>query len=459
MAKVIKIRKGLNIRLLGEAERRVVELGAPKVCAVAPADFVGLNLRLVAAEGERVEAGQAIFADKKNPDILVVAPVSGVIAKVQRGERRVIEKVVIEGDKELTFKQFAVPEHITRESVVATLLQAGLWPAIVQRPYGVVANPEDKPQAVFVSGFDSAPLAPDMAYVLKDSNLDLKKGFEVLAKLTSGKVHLGIASDGDFEHVHGVEKTVFKGPHPAGNVGVQIANIKPISKGDLIWTVDIQHVAMIGRLFTTGKTDMTKTFAVTGSELAAPCYVRAMSGTTATELAVAAGGIVEHKAKKCCCGCSDAPSRARYISGNALSGTNVGAEGGIGFYSNQLTVLPEGDKFEMLGWAMPRLNKFSVSRTYFSWLQPGRKYVLDTNLNGGHRPFIVTGLFERYVPMDIYPMQLLKAIAAQDIDKMEALGIYEVVPEDFALCEFVDPSKNEIQQMVRDGISLIIKEM
>jgi Na+-transporting NADH:ubiquinone oxidoreductase subunit A len=335
------------------------------------------------------------------------------------------------------------------------LLESGLWPEIIQRPYGVVANPKDTPKAVFVSGMDTAPLAPDLGYALKDSYLDLKKGLEVLAKLTDGKVHLSLdaaAPQSVLDALCGegkkVEKHLFSGPHPTGNVGVQIAHIAPINKGDIVWTVDIQNVALIGRLFLTGHVDMTKTYAVAGSEVAGSCYVRAIAGAPVADLVCVAGDLKDNPR-----------ARARFISGNPLSGTDVGRDGFVGFYANQLSVIPEGDHHEMIGWAMPRLNKFSVSRTYFSWLQPGKKYVLDTNLNGGNRPFIVTGLFERYVPMDIYPIHLLKAIVAQDVDKMEALGIYEIVPEDLALCEFVDPSKNEIQRIVRDGINLIIKEM
>ncbi len=451
MSKVIRIRKGLNIRLLGEAERRIVDLPPGDIYGVAPSDSEGLTLKLLVAEGERVEAGQALFADKKKPDIVVVAPVSGVVKAVNRGERRAIQNVVIEADKTLKYRKLHLPECLSKESATKLLLESGLWPSVIQRPYGIVADPADDPKAIFVSGFDTAPLAPDLDFALNTSELDLKKGFEILAELTSGKVHLGLDANAPQDvlgAISKVEKHLFTGPHPAGNVGIQIANTSPISKGDVIWTVDIQNVMLIGRLFNTGHVDMTKIFAVTGSEVVEPCYVRGMVGTPITKIVEAAGGI------KC-----NSPARARYISGNPLSGTDVGMDGYVGFYANQVTVIPEGDRFEILGWAMPRLDRFSVSRTYFSWLQPGRKYVLDTNLNGGHRPFIMTGLFEKYVPMDIYPMQLLKAIVAQDIDKMEALGIYEVVPEDLALCEFVDPSKNEIQRMVRDGINLIIKEM
>ncbi len=453
MSKVIKLKKGLDIKLKGVAERRMIDLPPAAVCGVAPSDFPGLTPKLLVQPGERVEAGSALFFDKKRPEILVTSPVSGTVLAVNRGDKRAILNVEIEADKQQRYRQFDVPASPSREEVVDLMLAAGLWPCVIQRPYGVVANPQDTPKAVFVSGFDSAPLAPDMGFALANRYTDIKKGFAVLRKLTGGKVHLGLSakSDGMLNALDGmpdVETRWFDGPHPAGNVGVQISHIDPINKGDVVWTVDIQNVAMIGRFFDTGRVDMTKTYAVAGSEVGRSGYVTAVVGMPVADIARAAE-----------CRPTKDGDTLRFISGDVLSGTRVGEDGYMGFYANMLTVIPEGDKYEMLGWAMPRLDKFSVSRTYLSWLQPGRKYTVDTNLHGGHRPFIVTGLFERFVPMDIYPMYLLKAIIAQDIDKMEALGIYEIVPEDLALCEYVDPSKNEIQQIVRDGINLMVKEL
>jgi Na+-transporting NADH:ubiquinone oxidoreductase subunit A len=317
----------------------------------------------------------------------------------------------------------------------------------------MVATPTDVPKAVFVSGFDSAPLAPDLNFALEAEFVNMKRGFEILRTLAAGRpVHLSLSAtaEGVLDAVgdgEGIVKHTFAGPHPAGNVGVQISRIDPINKGDRVWTTDLWSVALIGRFFNTGRLDMTKIYAVAGSGAGRTGYVEAMVGTPIADLVRATGSRAA------------GDERLRFISGNALSGRRVGEDGYIGFYANMLTVLPEGDRHELLGWARPGLNKFSVSRTYLSWLRPGKRYVIDTNLHGGHRPFIVTGLFERYVPMDIYPMQLLKAILAEDIDKMEALGIYEVVPEDLALCEFADPSKNDIQQIVQDGIDLMVKEV
>ncbi len=319
---------------------------------------------------------------------------------------------------------------------------------IVQRPYGIIADPCDTPRAVFISAFDSAPLAPDYNYVLADRGADLQKGVEVMQRLTAGKVHLSVRAkaEGRMTQLAGVETHLFAGKHPVGNVGVQIHHIAPIDKGEVVWTVNIQDLAIIGRLFREGRVDMTKTVAVAGSEVVKPHYCRIVAGASVASIL---GRNVKPQKEG---------DRVRIISGNVLTGVKTAADGFISFYANQLTVIPEGDKYELLGWAMPRFDKFSVSRAYFSWLCPRKKYNLDTNMNGGERPFVVTGLYERYLPMDIYPMYLLKACLAGDIEKMENLGIYEVTEEDFALCEFVDPSKIEIQQIIRDGINLMIRE-
>ena len=358
--------------------------------------------------------------------------------------------VTVTPDSEQEYEKFAVPDlgKSTRDKVVGLLLRSGLWPMLVQRPYGIIANPADTPKAVFVSAFDSAPQAPDYNFVLKGEQRNLQKGIEVLRRLTPGKVHLSVRAhaEGSMPSLQGVELHTFAGKHPVGNVGVQIHHIDPINRGDIVWTVNIQDLAIIGRLFNEGRVDMTKIIAVAGSEIEHPQYVRVIGGAKVDSIV---GGNV--KAQK-------EGDSVRFISGNVLTGTKTSPDGFLGFYANQLTAIPEGDKYELLGWAMPRFKKFSVSRAYFSWLCPRKAYDLDTNMNGGERPFVVTGLYEQYLPMDIYPMFLLKACLAGDIEKMENLGIYEVTEEDFALCEFVDPSKTEIQQIIRDGINLMIKE-
>jgi Na+-transporting NADH:ubiquinone oxidoreductase subunit A len=395
--------------------------------------------------GDAVKAGSPLFFNKNNASVIFTSPVSGTVAAVVRGEKRRILAVEIAADSTIAYEEFGALDvkTATRDQIVELLLKSGLWTLLVQRPYGIIANPADMPKSIFVSAFDSAPLAPDYGYTLADDKQALQKGFEVLARLTEGKVHLSYNAKDAAPAFAGVELHAFQGKHPAGNVGVQIHHIDPINKGEKVWTVGYADVAIIGRLFLTGKVDMTRTIAVTGAEVSAPAYVKVIAGAKLDS--ILNGNVA-------------ADAHARYISGNVLTGRNVGKDGYLGYYANQITVIPEGDNYELLGWAMPRFSKFSVSRAYFSWLFPNRKYNLDTNLNGEERAFVVTGLYEKYLPMDVYPMHLLKAIMAADLDKMEALGIYEVVEEDFALCEFVDPSKTEMQQIIRNGINLMIKE-
>lgn len=450
MSKIIKLRKGLDINLQGRASESLAEAPMAKQYAVSPLDFEGLTPKLLVKVGDKVKAGAPLFFDKNDSRVLFTSPVSGTVAAVNRGEKRRILNVVVDADAKQEYEEFPVFDlrKADRAEVVEVLLKSGLWTMIQQRPYGIVANPDDKPKAVFVSAFDSAPLAPDMNFTLRGEKPALQKGFDVLAKLTDGKVHLSVkaGAEGEMATISGVELHTFAGKHPAGNVGIQIHHIDPIAKGDIVWTVNIQDVAAIGRLFTTGKVDLHKVIALTGSEVVKPQYYRIISG--APVASVTEGNIKPQ---------ADGGS-VRIISGNVLTGKKVAADGFVTFFANQITVIPEGDKYELLGWAAPRFNKFSVSRSYFSWICPKKEYRLDTNLNGGERPFVVTGLFEQYLPMDIYPMYLFKAIIAGDIDKMENLGIYEIIEEDVALCEFVDPSKTEIQQLVRDGINLMIKE-
>ncbi len=450
MSKIIKLRKGLDIKLRGEAAQQLVEVPMAQEYAVSPLDYDGVTPKMLVKVGEQVKAGTPLFFDKNNERILFCAPVSGTVSAVNRGEKRKILNVTITSDGQLTSEEFATPDlqKASREEVIEMLLKSGLWTMIQQRPYGIIANPSDNPKAIFVSAFDSAPLAPDFNFVLKGEQKSLQKGFEVLSKLTDGGVHLSVRAnaEGEMSALNGVELHTFKGKHPVGNVGVQIHHIDPMAKCDIAWTVNIQDVAIIGRLFMTGKVDMHKVIALTGSEVENPQYYKVISG--APVASIVKGNI---KAQK-------EGDTVRYISGNVMTGANVGEQGFLTAKAHQITVIPEGDKYEMLGWAMPRFKKFSVSRSYFSWLCPSKKYRLDTNLNGGPRAFVVTGLFEEYLPMDIYPMYLFKAMIAKDIDKMENLGIYEIVEEDVALCEFVDPSKTEIQKLVRESINLMIKE-
>ena len=443
MSKNIKLCKGLDIKLAGKAEAVVENAPMAKSYAVSPLDYENVTPKLLVKVGDKVEVGTALFFDKKDPRILFTSPVSGVVSAINRGEKRKLLNVAIEPDQTQVVKELKVVDaKADRSAIVEMLLESGLWTRIVERPYGVIANPDAEPKAIFVSAFDSAPLAPDYNFVLQNDKAAVEAGLALLARLTNGKVHLSArkGDEGYMSEVKGVEYHTFSGKHPVGNVGVQIHHIDRIAKGDVVWTVNIQDVALIGRFVTTGKLDMTKVIAVAGSEAKKPCYKRIIAGAAVESIV----GKVDAK--------------VRIISGDVLTGVKTAHDGYISAGANMLSLIPEGDVYELLGWAMPRFHRFSVSRAYFSWLCPKKEYKLDTNLNGGERPFVVTGLYENYLPMDVYVAYLLKAILVKDLDKMENLGIYEVLPEDLALCEFVDPSKIEMQQILRDGINLMIKE-
>ncbi len=444
MSKNIKLCKGLDIKLVGKAEARLENAPMAKSYAVSPLDYENVTPKLLVKVGDKVEAGSALFFDKNNPRILFTSPVSGVVSAINRGEKRKLLNVAIEPDAAQVYKQMTVADvaKADRSAIVEMLLESGLWTRIVERPYGIIANPDATPKAIFVSAFDSAPLAPDYNFILKQEKAAVEAGMAVLARLTNGKVHLSArkGDEGFMAEVKGVEYHTFSGKHPVGNVGVQIHHIDRIAKGDIVWTVNIQDVAMIGRFVNSGKLDMSKTIAVAGSEVEKPCYKR-----------VIAGAAVESIVGK-------VKDGVRIISGDVLTGVTTAKDGYLAANANMVTLIPEGDKYEFLGWAMPRFHRFSVSGSYFSWLFPKKSYNLDTNTNGEERPFVVTGLYEKYLPMDVYVSYLLKACLVKDLDKMENLGLYEVLPEDLALCEFVDPSKIDMQQILRDGINLMIKE-
>ena len=444
MSKNIKLCKGLDIKLVGKAEARLENAPMAKSYAVSPLDYENITPKLLVKVGDKVEAGSALFFDKNNPRILFTSPVSGVVSAINRGEKRKLLNIAIEPDATQVYKQLTVVDvaKAERSAIVEMLLESGLWTRIVERPYGIIANPDATPKAIFVSAFDSAPLAPDYNFILKEEKAAIEAGMAVLARLTEGKVHLSArkGDEGFMAEVKGVKYHTFSGKHPVGNVGVQIHHIDRIAKGDIVWTVNIQDVAMIGRMVTTGKLDMSKTIAVAGSEAEKPCYKR-----------VIAGAAVESIVGK-------VKDGVRIISGDVLTGVATAKDGYLAANANMVTLIPEGDKYEFMGWAMPRFHRFSVSGSYFSWLFPKKSYNLDTNTNGEERPFVVTGLYEKYLPMDVYVSYLLKACLTKDLDKMENLGLYEVLPEDLALCEFVDPSKINMQQILRDGINLMIKE-
>lgn len=450
MSKVIKLRRGLDIKLKGVAEKTLKTAPAAEMYAIKPVDFQDLTPKLAAKPGDTVKAGSPLFFDKYHPDILFTSPVSGTVKAVVRGERRKILEVEVEPDgknESISFKK-GDPKNMTADEIRDALLKSGVWPFIRKRPFDHVALPDETPKAVFISLFDTAPLAPDYAFILKEKVALFQTGIDALSVLTGGKpVHIGYhpeKSDSGFVNaLTGVSTHAFSGPHPAGNVGVQIHHIDPINKGEVVWVVNPQDVLVIGRLFTEGIYNPERIIALAGSELKEPAYFVTKAGASVKK--ILEGNLTG--------------TNNRYISGNVLTGKKISREGYIGFYDSLVSVIPEGNHFEFLGWAMPGFRKFSFSRTFFSWLTPNREYRLDTNLNGGHRAFVLTGQYEKVLPMDILPMQLMKAIIVEDIDLMENLGIYEVVEEDIALCEFIDVSKTEMQSILREGFRALIKEL
>ncbi len=447
MSEVIKLRKGLDIKLKGSAEKVLETLPVPATVALKPTDFPGLTPKLSVKPGHEVKAGDALFYDKYHPEVVYTAPVGGKVSSVNRGERRRILEVVIETNPDAKTAEFkkASPGDLSADEVKKQLLKSGLWPFIKRRPYGVVAFPEEQPKAIFVSTFDTAPLAPDYNFIMEGQLGTFQTGIDALAKLAGKKVFLGVSETSVFTNIKNAEIRQFSGPHPAGNVGIQIHHTAPINKDDVVWTVNPQDVLLIGKLFETGKTDFTKVFALTGSEVEKPKYIQ-------TVLGVPASSVTDGRLKK-------ADYKQRIISGNALTGTRVKPQNYLGFYDSQVTVIPEGDEYELFGWADPGINKFSASKAFLSKLFPKKEYVLNANLHGGERAFVLSDQYEKVVPMDILPVFLLKAILANDIDKMEQLGIYEVIEEDFALCEYVCTSKIKVQDILRSGINSMIKEL
>ncbi len=448
MSKDIRIKKGLEIKLKGKAEKEISVASRSKVFAINPSNFQGIIPKLTVKVGDKIMAGEPLFFSKKNEDIKFTSPVSGEIIEINRGAKRKILDIKIAADAIDSYKDFGIKNlsELTSDEVKAQLLASGCWPFIKQRPYDVVANPTDQPKAIFVSAFSSAPLATDDSFALENEQVAFQTGIDALRKLTTGKVHLSVdgTTNSFFNNTKGVEIHQVFGVHPAGNVGVQIHFINPINRGERVWVINPQDVAIIGRLFLQGKFDATRIIALAGSEVTKPKYFKTILGADVNAL------INENVPN----------ANVRVISGNVLTGTNISTNKFLGFYDNLISVIPEGNHYEFLGWH-PFIgnNKLSINRAFFSWLTPNKEYNLDTNLNGEERAFVVTGEMEKVMPMDIYPMQLLKATMANNIEKMENLGIYEVAPEDFALVEFVSTSKIEAQEIIRRGLDLMVEEV
>nr|WP_321405530.1 Na(+)-translocating NADH-quinone reductase subunit A [uncultured Carboxylicivirga sp.] len=448
MSEVIKLKKGLDIQLSGKADNVFGQAELPEFFAIKPADFHGVVPKMALKVGDKVKTGTVLFFDKYRPEIKFVSPVSGELHAVNRGERRKILEVVVKSDGTDAAEQFAPAKasELSKEQVVEKLQAAGLWPFIRKRPYDVIADAKETPKAFYISAFDSAPLAPDYDFVLTGQEEALQTGIDVVKRLCDN-VHIGVqngAASKVFNNLKGVTIHSFEGPHPAGNVGVQIHHTMPISKGEVVWVAQPQEIVAIGKLFAEGKYDSNRVVVVAGSEVEKKAYYR-------TKLGASISTLVKGNVKK--------DGTLRYISGNVLTGTQIDDDGYLGVYHSQVTVIPEGDYFEFMGWATPGFGKYSVSRTFFSWMCKKKEYRLDANMHGGRRSFIMSGEYEKVMPMDILPEFLFRAILVDDIDKMEQLGIYELAEEDVALCEFVCTSKQPLQAMLRRGIDLMIKEL
>lgn len=452
MSQNIVLKKGLNIPIKGEADLRVSRTVAPGIIAIQPDDFKGLLPRLLVKEGDPVLCGSPVIADKKNADILLTSPASGVVKEIVRGEKRKLLAVLIEAGAEQDCVDFGVRnvDVMDADSVREAILASGLWPWLIQRPYGILADPAVKPRSIFVSAFSTAPLAADPEFCLGDEFKAIQAGVTALSKLTDGGVHVSLCADNysgtPFHKLENCTLHTFKGKHPAGNVGVQISHICPIRKNETVWTISLLGLAAIGKLFNTGKLNLRRKVAVCGPMAIEPSYIETIPGMPMKDIAGFYG---------------TSASEIRFISGDVLSGKNTGENGYLGFFDNQITLIKEGTERELFGWIRPvRYKQFSTDHCYFSWLMPWRRYDMDTNLHGGPRAFLMNdGYYAKVLPMDIYPVFLTKACLAGDIEKMEKFGIYEVLPEDLAVCEFVDPSKNNIQDIIAQGIDLMLKEM
>ncbi len=446
MSTDIRIKKGLDIKLVGEADQITTALPISSIYAIKPENFHGIIPKLLAKEKSEVKAGEALFFSKADDRVLFPSPVSGEVVEVVRGAKRKILEIKILADKSQQYQDFGKKDiaNLSADEIKKHLLSSGCWPFIKRRPYDIIAKPDDTPKAIFVSAYASAPLAADYNYVLKGKEAELQIALTALSKLTTGKVHVSANSNSPFVNLKGIEFHKVSGPHPAGNVSTQIAKIDPINKGEVVWVVSPQDLVIIGELLLTGKFNAQRIVALTGAQFNSPKYVTGIQGMKIKNL-------VADNLKN---------ENNRIISGNVLTGNTVEEEGYLGYYDNQITAIPEGDDYELFGWLVPVFNKISTSRALiFSWLFPNKKYNLNTNMNGEHRAFVVTGAYEEVFPLEIYPMQLLKACLYNDLDEMEALGAYEVAPEDFALTEFICTSKQPHQQIIREGLDLMIEEI
>ena len=442
---LIKLSKGLDIHLQGKAEEKKIQLKSNGKYALVPDDFEGVTPKVVVKEGDKVKAGDALFVNKQYPDVRFASPVSGTVREVVRGERRKVLCIKVDADAQQEFADFGKRDvgSMSGEQVINALLEAGFFGYINQLPYAVSTNPSVQPKAIFVSALRDKPLAADFEYEVKGQEQDFQTGLTALSKIA--KTYLGVGVNSALKGMNDVVVNVFDGKCPAGNVGVQVNHVDPVNKGEVVWTIgDPTVVLFIGRLFNTGKVNLSRTVALCGSEITSPAYVDMLVGEELSTLLSNS---------------YDASKSVRIINGNVLTGKPTTKEGFLGAHTSEITVIPEGnDADEMLGWILPRFKQFSVNRSYFSWLLGKKQYALDARVKGGERHMIMSGEYDRVLPMDIYGEYLIKAIISGDIDRQEQLGIYEVAPEDFALAEFVDSSKLELQRIVREGLNILRKE-
>lgn len=450
MSNDIRIKKGLDIKLIGAAEHVIENAVISNFYTIRPTDFHGVIPKMIVKEGETVKAGTALYYDKANEQVKIASPVSGTLISIERGEKRRILSLKIQADKSQTYLEHGAlnVEKASADEIKTRLLESGCWPFVKQRPYDIIANAEKEPKAIFISGYSTAPLAADLDFVLKGKEAELQVALSALSKLTKGAVHVtvGVNTNSPFNGLKNITLHTVSGPHPAGNVGTQINKIDPINKGEVVWTLSAQDLVIIGELLLTGKFNAERVVAMVGSSVEKPRYFKTKIGAEVATM------IYDQGIKK--------DGNDRIIAGNVLSGKQISPNGNLDYYSNVISVIPEGDDYEFFGWNKPIFDKISTSRALtFSWLFPNKKYDLTTNTNGEHRAFVTTGNYEQVFPLDIYPMQILKACMYQDLDEMEALGMYEVAPEDFALTEFICVSKQPHQKIIREGLDLMIKEI
>ena len=447
MGKHIKLKKGHNIKLVGDAEERIISPEKQSTFAARPGDFLHKRFKVLVEEGNEVKAGTPLAFDKQNEQLKICSPVSGEVVAIKRGAKRKLEEIVVLADKQNNYVDFGVanPNDLSREDIINRIQSSGAWYLIKQRPFDVVASASRISRDIFISTFDTSPLAPNLAYALDGCEEDFQAGVNALAKITDGKVHLGLdgkSNSGFFSNIENAEKTSYSGKHPVGNVGIQLHHAKPLRKGELVWAINAQDVVTIGRLFSQGRYNTERLIALTGHGFKEQAYIKTFLGANVDDLIAS--------------NLSDGEQRV--ISGNVLTGRKAEAGEHLGTYHSMLTAIPEGRDLELFGWILPSYPRPNISPSFLSSYTPNKKFKVNTNMHGEGRAFVMSGQYEQVLPMNIFPVHLLKSILYKDYDEMEALGLMEVAPEDFAICEFVCTSKIPVQSIVREGLDLMFED-